>query len=91
MSTRFYKEEVGFEPTERVNVRQFSRLLQSTALALLQTVFWIPLYCTCTKFFVNIFFYITSSSILYACDIISPISGCASAQALLYLFKIISS
>ena len=38
MSTRFYKEEVGFEPTERVNVRQFSRLLQSTALALLHTI-----------------------------------------------------
>lgn len=34
------EEEVGFEPTERVNVRQFSRLLQSTALALLQGV-WI--------------------------------------------------
>ena len=38
MSTRFYKEEVGFEPTERVNVRQFSRLLQSTALALLHSI-----------------------------------------------------
>ena len=36
MSTRFYKEEVGFEPTERLHVRQFSRLLRSTALALLQ-------------------------------------------------------
>ena len=33
-----YKEEVGFEPTVRVNVRQFSRLLQSTALALLQSI-----------------------------------------------------
>ena len=32
------EEEVGFEPTVRVNVRQFSRLLQSTALALLHTV-----------------------------------------------------
>ena len=32
------EEEVGFEPTERVNVRQFSRLLQSTALALLHSV-----------------------------------------------------
>ncbi len=37
------EEEVGFEPTERVNVRQFSRLLQSTALALLQGV-WITLF-----------------------------------------------
>ena len=32
------QEEVGFEPTERVNVRQFSRLLQSTALALLHSI-----------------------------------------------------
>ena len=32
------EEEVGFEPTVRVNVRQFSRLLQSTALALLHSV-----------------------------------------------------
>ena len=32
------EEEVGFEPTERGNVRQFSRLLQSTALALLHSV-----------------------------------------------------
>ena len=32
------EEEVGFEPTERVNVRQFSRLLQSTALALLHPI-----------------------------------------------------
>ena len=39
------EEEVGFEPTERVNVRQFSRLLQSTALALLQGV-WIHLFYT---------------------------------------------
>ena len=30
------EEEVGFEPTERLHVRQFSRLLRSTALALLQ-------------------------------------------------------
>ncbi len=44
MSTRFYKEEVGFEPTERVNVRQFSRLLQSTALALLQGVWILSFY-----------------------------------------------
>ena len=36
------EEEVGFEPTERVNVRQFSRLLQSTALALLQRTYRIP-------------------------------------------------
>ena len=35
------KEEVGFEPTVRSHVRQFSRLLQSTALALLQgTAIW---------------------------------------------------
>ena len=52
MSTRFYKEEVGFEPTERVNVRQFSRLLQSTALALLHTVVDNS-YSTCTKKFVK--------------------------------------
>ena len=47
------EEEVGFEPTERVNGRQFSRLLQSTALALLHTVVDNS-YSTCTKIFVNI-------------------------------------
>ena len=45
MLARFYKEEVGFEPTVRVNVRQFSRLLQSTALALLHTVVWMYFNC----------------------------------------------
>lgn len=32
------EEEVGFEPTVPVKVRQFSRLLQSTALAFLRAI-----------------------------------------------------
>ena len=47
---------MGFEPTERVNVRQFSRLLQSTALALLQKLlldmflfYYIKIFCQDTK------------------------------------------
>ena len=37
-SIRFYKEEVGFEPTVRSHVRRFSRPLRSTAPAFLRTI-----------------------------------------------------
>ena len=51
------EEEVGFEPTVRVNVRQFSRLLQSTALALLHSIVWMYFYSIRWKVFVNILFF----------------------------------
>lgn len=67
------EEEVGFEPTERVNVRQFSRLLQSTALALLHTVvsdvsqlYKINFFCqeSCYQLFIVLEAYLQNSLIV---------------------------
>ena len=54
------KEEVGFEPTVRSHVRRFSRPLQSTALALLQSYsIGNRIYITQNIFFCKEFFIIS--------------------------------